>query len=218
MKKDHLEPFSKRYVRQVARDTWAVSVQQQIITFSSITLITVLVNIQLGLITEALSWNTLFAALLVIGISFLIIILFNVVRAPFILARQDRERVDALPSATPAQPQAERRALTPRSQPAAAVRAQPLSDRDAAVRALREYRARGNTFLIDSALPFPNVNAANLWEQEVERYLREHVGDAEATEFVTGRMIAYPNIPLHPDLSNRLHTRLIRLDHIISRL
>jgi hypothetical protein len=206
MRRGSIEQFSKRfvsyvkrYVRQVARDTWAVSVQQQVITFSAITLITVLVNIQVGLVTVGLSWNTLFAALLVIGISFLIIILFNVIRAPFVLAGQDRERVDAAPDATPAPPHAYRSAPAPSSPQARARQAQPISDRDAVVRVLREYRARGNRFLIEFTLPYPNVNAANLWEQEVERYLREHVGDAAATEFVTGRVIAYPNITLHPD-------------------
>jgi hypothetical protein len=89
----HLEPYAKRFIKQVARGTLEISVGQQVITFGVVGILTVLVQIQRGLITQALSWSSLLAALEVFSLTFILIVIFNIIRAPFILDRQQQQYV-----------------------------------------------------------------------------------------------------------------------------
>lgn len=209
--------YAKRYIKQVARDTWKVSVQQQVITFSITSVITILVHIKLGLITEALSWNSLLAVLIIIGIGFLIIILFNMVRAPFILTKEKRDTATLL-STPPAQ-----REQPTHEPPASAARKLSQDAAQSIVSQLRAYQITGRRLLEASRNnSLFKVQIRHQWEEEVEKYIRENVGDSEANEFITDEPIIPLRNPIDTVLNaretNLINTRLERLSQIITRL
>jgi hypothetical protein len=116
----------------------------------------------------------------------------------------------------PALPQAERRTLAPRTPPT--TQGQPSGDVQAIVWRLREFRAQGDRLLNQAAVSMLEPTIISHWEQETASYIREQRGESEATAFLTGRILNYPFITANRRESDRVYTRLARLDEIISRL
>lgn len=85
-----------RFFAQVGKSTWHVSVTQQLITVFPVGLITVLVHINNGLITTGLSWAYVRAAVQTILITYGLIVIINIFRAPFILDKEHQQRNAAL--------------------------------------------------------------------------------------------------------------------------
>lgn len=85
------KPYLQRFIWNIIHNSWKMLVTQQIIPTLGILLITTLVGMYRGLITPELSSANLKAALLIIVITLCVVLLINILRAPFQLDRQQEE-------------------------------------------------------------------------------------------------------------------------------
>jgi hypothetical protein len=85
-----------RFFAQVVKSIWHVTVTQQLITVFPVGIITLLVHLNSGLIITDSFWAYLRAAIQIILITYGLIILINVFRAPFILDGEQRKRIAGL--------------------------------------------------------------------------------------------------------------------------
>jgi hypothetical protein len=99
-----------------------------------------------------------------------------------------------------------------------AIQSSPISGREAVVRALREFQVEGNNLLSQSiSNPFPDESAVYLWEDRVEKFIKDNIGAAQAMEFIKNTPIhPYRGITINRELTNRINTKLHHLGRLIS--
>ena len=94
-----VKPYLTRFIKQVWESTLELGEKQQIFTWAVVLIITTIVGIYYGIVTGE-PVTALLAVLSSIGLIFLVILLFNIIRTPFILDRKSNEFIEELKQKT----------------------------------------------------------------------------------------------------------------------